>query len=227
MDTRTRTAPPDAAPAPGTADGAPAPAAPPSLAEVEEVVARLGREIGRGASAEAVFGPPRTVGGRTIIPVARVAYGFGGGAAPGRRRRAARGAGQGPDPAASGPPESAAPAGAGGAPADGLPPGFGGGGGGRAEPVAVIELGPGGVRVVPVVDVNRLVGRVFAFGFGLAAVALVVRGLASRGRPAPPRAARPRPRLAWVGPAALGLRLLPTLAWVGPAALGLRLLRGR
>jgi uncharacterized spore protein YtfJ len=208
MDTMPRTAPPDATPAPGTTDGAPVPAAPPSLAEVEEVVARLGREIGRTASAEAVFGPPRTVGERTIIPVARVAYGFGGGAAPGRRRRDARGAGLGPDPAAPRPPESATPAGASGAPAPGLPTGFGGGGGARAEPVAVIEFGPGGVRVVPVVDVNRLVGRVFAFVFGFAAVALVVRGLANRGRPAPPRAARRRPRLAWVRPAALGLRLV-------------------
>jgi uncharacterized spore protein YtfJ len=226
MDTMPRTAPPDAASATGTADGAPAAAAPPSLAEVEEVIARLGREIGRTASAEAVFGPPRTVGERLIIPVARVAYGFGG-AAPGRRRRAARGAGPGPDPAAPPPPESAARAGAGGAPAAGLPPGFGGGGGARAEPVAVIELGPGGVRVVPVVDVNRLVGRGFAFVFGFAAVALVVRGLAARGRPAPPRAARPRPRLAWVGPAALVLRLLPPLAWARPAALVLRLVRGR
>jgi hypothetical protein len=95
----------------------------------------------------------------------------------------------------------------------------------RAEPVAVIELGPGGVRVVPVVDVDRLVGRGLALGCGVAAVALVVRGLAARGRPAPPRAARPRPRLAWVGPATLVLRFIPPLAWLRPVLLVLRLLR--
>src|SRR4051812_41477434 len=99
MDATPRTPPPDAAPAPGPAARAPAAAAPPSLAEVEAVIVRLGQEIGRAASAEAVFGQPRTVGERTIIPVARVAYGFGG-AAPGRRRRAARPAGTGLDPAA-------------------------------------------------------------------------------------------------------------------------------
>ena len=206
MDTTTRTAPPNAAPAIGTANSAPAEAAPPSLAEVEEIIARLGREIGRSASAEAVFGQPRTVDEHTIIPVARVAYGFGGGASPGGRRGAARAAGPGHDPVARTPPESAPSAGDGGGPGARPQAGFGGGGGVRAEPVAVIEFGPKGVRVVPVVDVNRLVGRAFTTAFGFAAVALMIRAFATRGRPAPHRATRLRPPLAWTPPGALVLR---------------------
>ena len=202
MDTTTRTAPPNAAPAIGTANSAPAEAAPPSLAEVEEIIARLGREIGRSASAEAVFGQPRTVDEHTIIPVARVAYGFGGGASSGSRRGAARAAGPGHDPVARTPPESAPSAGDGGGPGARPQAGFGGGGGVRAEPVAVIEFGPKGVRVVPVVDVNRMVGRVCTIAFGFVAVALVVRAFAPRGRPAPHRATRLRSPLAWAPPAA-------------------------
>ena len=59
--------------------------------------------------------------------------------------------------------------------------------------MAVVEIGPRGLRVVPVVDANRLIGRVFATVFGFALAALVVRAVAFR----EPGAGRRRYRRAW------------------------------
>jgi uncharacterized spore protein YtfJ len=143
-------------------------------AAAEAVLAELGRELGQHATVDAVFGQPQVIGERTVIPVARLTYGFGGGLGSGpqgRQRRAA-------------PPTAPAD----GAAAEGF--GFGGGGGVRAEPVAVVEIGPRGLRVVPVVDANRLIGRVFATVFGFALAALVVRAVVFR----PPGAIRRRHR---------------------------------
>jgi hypothetical protein len=60
--------------------------------------------------------------------------------------------------------------------------------------VAVVEIGPKGLRVVPVVDANRLIGRVFAIVFGFAFAALVVRAVASK----QPGAPRRRSLLSWM-----------------------------
>jgi uncharacterized spore protein YtfJ len=96
------------------------------------LLALLRERLQTGALAETVYGPSRTVGDRTIIPVARVAYGFGlgGGASP-----------------------TSAGAGSGG----------GGGAGVKATPVAVVEISPGGTRIIPVVDVGQIVMRAFVF----------------------------------------------------------------
>jgi uncharacterized spore protein YtfJ len=154
-------------------------------AEAEALLAKLGHELGTHATVDAVFGQPRSIGERTVIPVARLAYGFGGGVGSGKQGRHRRAA-QAPEQ-----PEQAAPTAATAA-ADGF--GFGGGGGLRAEPVAVVEIGPKGLRVVPVVDANRLIGRVFAIVFGFAFAALVVRAVASK----EPGAGRRRSLLSWV-----------------------------
>lgn len=85
------------------------------------------------ARPEAVFAPPVTVDGRTVISAAELLVGMG------------IGGGGGPSPATEGQ-------------ADGENAGMGAGGGGYAQsrPVAVIIIDGDGVRVEPVVDVTRL-----------------------------------------------------------------------
>lgn len=99
-------------------------------------------KISRNSSADTAFGTPRVVGERTLIPVARVMYGFGGGS--GGERDQQRGGGAG--------------------------------GGVAVRPIAVIEATSEKVRVVPVVDVQSMMSRVFAF----AALAMLVGTLMRR-----------------------------------------------
>jgi uncharacterized spore protein YtfJ len=79
----------------------------------------LAERLRSTATVESVYGQPIHAEGRTIVPVARVAYGFGGGA--GEKN------GQ-----VEGKPES----------------GMGGGGGVRAVPAGVVELTRAGTRFV-------------------------------------------------------------------------------
>jgi uncharacterized spore protein YtfJ len=92
------------------------------------------------ASVKQVFGEPKTVGDRTVIPVAAVSYGFGFGYGRGTE----------------------------GGNGDATPgrEGGGGGGGGRvhARPVAVLELTPERVRVEPIVDASRIALAGIALG---------------------------------------------------------------
>ncbi|HLH23917.1 MAG TPA: spore germination protein GerW family protein [Chloroflexota bacterium] len=93
------------------------------------------------ARADSAVGTPRNAGERTIIPLAEVYYGGGFGL----------GGGSGPaSPEVSG---------------SGM--GGGGGFGGRVRPVAVVEVGPEGLRVRPVFDAS-------AIGLALAAAGLAV-----------------------------------------------------
>src|SRR5687768_555368 len=76
------------------------------------------------ARAESTLGPSRRVGERTLIPLAEVWYGGGFGLGRGSSTEGGAGAEQGM--------------------------GGGGGFGGRVRPVAVLEVGPEGMRVRPV-----------------------------------------------------------------------------
>ena len=78
------------------------------------------------AAVSTVYGAPIEAHGRTLIPVARVAYGFGAGHGPLRIFGTAASGGS-PDEESSG---------------GGL------GGGASARPVGVVELGPDGARFV-------------------------------------------------------------------------------
>jgi uncharacterized spore protein YtfJ len=94
----------------------------------------------------AVYGEPVTSGDYTIITTSEVTagggfgYGFGGGSAP------ASAPGQTPG-------QEQENAGGGG--------GIGGGGGSSGRPVAAIVIGPGGVRVKPIVDTTKIALAVF------------------------------------------------------------------
>ena len=103
----------------------------------EEMVRRIGT-ISEDVGASVCFGAPVERDGHTIIPVARVSFGYGmgfGGGSGTKGRAGELGAG----PAEGG-------EGAGG----------GGGGGGSSSPVAVVDITAGDVRVTPITDSTRI-----------------------------------------------------------------------
>ncbi len=115
----------------------------------ERIVSELMDRIKGSARVEVVYGEPQTIGEKTIIPVAVVAYGFGAGA----------GAGSG------GAGDSAKAGGGGG----------GGGGGVRVQPVGVLEVSAEQTRLVPVLDWTRIITRAITF-VGLWLVVRALRG---------------------------------------------------
>jgi uncharacterized spore protein YtfJ len=96
---------------------------------LEDLLGRIAR-IEEQATVKAVFGEPIRTDGRTLVPVARVAYGFGIGLGRNRERE-----------------EGEEETGEGG----------GGGGGATVRPMAVLEITDAGIRVRPIVDLTRLV----------------------------------------------------------------------
>jgi len=94
------------------------------------------------ASVKTVYGEPVIHDGKTIIPVAKVAYGFGGGS------------GKQPGPAGEGKGEAAETA------AEGA------GGGVAAKPIGVVEIGGGETKFVSFGQTKRL-AWVAAIGSGL------------------------------------------------------------
>lgn len=97
----------------------------------ERIVSELLDRVRGSARVEVVYGEPREVGEKTIIPVAVVAYAFGAGAGAGSvggedSRRAGTGGG-------------------------------GGGGAVRVHPIGVLEVTAEGTRLVPVLDWTRII----------------------------------------------------------------------
>ena len=106
----------------------------------------IARVFERNLSVRHVYAEPVRHGDTTVIPVAKVAYGFGAGS--GRR----------PAPRS----EANSNADAGGAEAQG----GGGGGGARLTPIGALEIGPRGTRFIRYNELPRLAG-VFALGLGV------------------------------------------------------------
>lgn len=127
---------------------------------IEGFVGRLAERIGANVTVKAVFGEPIERDGVTVIPVAKVRWGFGGGA--------------GSAPVAVGPgprdDDTAAPGGGGQAGS-----GQGGGGAATADPIGWLEIGPDGAEFKPIVPAMPSPGFLLAAG---ATAALVLRGLA-------------------------------------------------
>jgi uncharacterized spore protein YtfJ len=121
-----------------------------SAAPADRILERLAELIGARAGVQAVFGDPVERGHVTVIPVARVRWGFGGGAGTADAGTA--------DTAAS-------------APASGS----GGGGGVAADPIGYLEIGPDGAEFHPISAPYP--SPVFLLACGLTA-AIVLRGLA-------------------------------------------------
>ena len=116
----------------------------------QRIVSELVERIKGSAKVEVVYGEPREIGEKTIIPVAVVAYGFGAGAG-------GRGAGPSGDGAI----------GSGG--------GGGGGGGVRVHPVGVLEVTADETRLVPILDWTRIITTGLTF-FGLWMIVRALRG---------------------------------------------------
>ncbi len=118
----------------------------------EHIVSGLLERIKGSAKVEVVYGEPREIGEKTVIPVAAVAYGFGAGAGAG-------------------------PGGPGGDGASGGSGGGGGAGGGavRIHPVGVLEVTPDETRLVPVLDWTRIITTGLTF-FGLWMIVRALRG---------------------------------------------------
>lgn len=90
------------------------------------------------ANVKAVYGEPIAAQGRTIIPVAKIIYGYGGGAGTGGVSTARHGEGGG------------------------------GGGAARAIPVGVVEVSDQGTRFVSISDRRKLAGAVaMGIGLGI------------------------------------------------------------
>ena len=97
--------------------------------ETQDAVRSLTENMQRRAGVEGVYGEPITTNGKTVIPVARVMYGFGMGS--GKRG------------------DLAAPEG---------DEGSGGGGGVSAGPVGVVEITEHETRFIPFGDRRKLIG---------------------------------------------------------------------
>jgi len=110
------------------------------MAKVAKTLHSLGDHLQVGASVRNVYGDPVDVGGRTVIPIARVSYGFGagGGARGSEEAESERG-------------------------------GSGGGAGMSARPVGALEISEAGTRFIPFVDPARLgIALIAGFLIGLA-----------------------------------------------------------
>ena len=103
----------------------------------EGVVSSILDRIRTTARVELVYGEERKVGEKTIIPIAAVAYTFGGGSGGGTGPSHNGHNGHGEDIAVG--------------------PGGGGGGAVRVQPVGVLEVTEDETRLVPIIDWTRIV----------------------------------------------------------------------
>lgn len=99
--------------------------------DIQKYFDNIQQVLSSSANVRTVFGDPISVEGKTIIPVARVRYGFGGGM------------GSGPT---------------GSSDEQRIGQGGGGGGGVIAQPVGVVEVSGAGMRFVPVHSRKRMIG---------------------------------------------------------------------
>lgn len=114
------------------------------MGEIKAVLERIS-SVTESVNVDAAFGKPETFGDRVLIPVAEIAYGFGVGAgvaprgAPGEAE-----VGEAADERVAEVAEGEAAIGA------------GGGAGGRARPIAYIEVGPEGTKVESIMDEQQI-----------------------------------------------------------------------
>jgi uncharacterized spore protein YtfJ len=54
---------------------------------ITDLIQSLGEHVGAAANVRKVYGDPVTTGDRTVIPIARVRYGFGAGGGKGREEQ--------------------------------------------------------------------------------------------------------------------------------------------
>src|SRR5687768_11917474 len=118
---------------------------------IDGFVERMAERVGGKASVRAVFGDPIERDGITVIPVAKVRWGFGGGAGRGPIAMGPGIEGQAPEISLS---EDIRESGA----------GSGGGGGATADPIGYLEIGPDGANFRPITPVMPSPGFLLAAG---------------------------------------------------------------
>ena len=128
---------------------------------IDGFVERMAERVGGKATVRAVFGDPIERDGITVIPVAKVRWGFGGGA------------GRGPVAVGPGIEGQDASSGMGDPGMSGS--GTGGGGGVTADPIGYLEIGPDGANFRPITPAMPSPG--FMLAAGVTAM-LVIRSLA-------------------------------------------------
>lgn len=111
-----------------------------------DLLQKIGETVGSTATVKTVFGEPIHANGKTVVPVATVAYAFGGGFGQGRN----------------------------GAHAERQGEGGGGGGGVRAFPAGALEITDTGTRFVPFMDLRWLV-PIFAAGAAFGSLIVIRR----------------------------------------------------
>ena len=126
---------------------------------IDGFIERIAERVGGKASVSAVFGDPIERDGLTVIPVAKVRWGFGGGSGRGPVAM-----GPGIDGAASGTSMD-----------DQMGSGTGGGGGATADPIGYLEIGPDGAIFRPITP--AMPSPAFMLAAGVTAT-LLLRGLA-------------------------------------------------
>jgi len=112
-----------------------------------EMLERIGDSLGSAATVKSVFGEPIHVEGKTVVPIAKVAYGFGaGGGSKARNPSEGNGSCNGKQ-------------------------GGGGGGGMRAFPAGALEITAQNTHFIPFTD-SRKLALAFASGIALGALML-------------------------------------------------------
>ena len=119
----------------------------------DTIISHMLDRIKGSARVETIYGEPREVGGKTVIPVAKVEYAFGAGGGASEP-----GTGNG----------------------NKVPTGSGGGGGGavRVRPVGVLEVTADETRLVPVIDWTRVITTAIV----LTGAWMIVRAVFRRGK---------------------------------------------
>lgn len=118
----------------------------------KELINSAVQHLRASASVKTVYGEPVSVDGKTVIPVAKVAYGFGGGT--GAKKARAEKNGKGPAEAEMG---------------------EGAGGGMAAKPVGIVEISGAETKFVPFGQTKRLAWAA-AIGSGIGFVLGLVLG---------------------------------------------------
>ena len=135
---------------------------------IDDFVGRLAERVGAQANVRAVFGEPIERDGLVVVPVAKVRWGFGGGAG--------RGPLPGVDPAIgtnAGGMDSAEAELEGSSSGGGS--GQGGGGGVTADPIGWLEISDGGAEFKPIVPAMPSPAFLLAATFG---ASMLIRALA-------------------------------------------------
>ena len=101
---------------------------------LQDIIVSISERLEDSASVKRVYGEPIVAEGKTVIPVAKVRYGFGGGFGEGNT-----GESEGQQ-------------------------GGGGGGGVEVTPVGILEITPEGTRYISFEDRGRIVKAGFALG---------------------------------------------------------------